>query len=77
MGGMGPLAVGALADFVFPTPTGIGYAMAVSFGAALLIAWIVGPISVRWTSRMDDMRIAAAAERVSDEPRKPVRLQLG
>lgn len=53
MGGMGPLAVGALADWVFPTPTGIAYAMAVSYGVALLVAWIVGPIAVRWTLRVD------------------------
>ncbi|ABQ68336.1 major facilitator superfamily MFS_1 [Rhizorhabdus wittichii RW1] len=59
MGGMGPLAVGALTDLAFHSPKGIAYAMALSYGAALLVAWIVGPISVRWTSRVDDARIAA------------------
>lgn len=73
MGGMGPLAVGALADFVFPTPTGISYAMAVSFGAALLVAWIVGPISVRWAARMDDMRIAASADHGLQDKSAPFR----
>src|SRR5690606_16295161 len=59
MGGMGPLAVGALTDLAFHSPKGIAYALAFSYGAALLVAWIVGPISVRWTSRVDDARIAA------------------
>lgn len=57
MGGMGPLAIGALTDFVFPSSQGIAYAMAVSFAAALLVAWIVGPIAVRWTARVDDERM--------------------
>lgn len=63
MGGMGPLAIGALTDLVFHSPKGIAYAMALSYAAALLVAWIVGPISVRWTAQVDEERIAAEAKR--------------
>lgn len=56
MGGMGPLAVGVLTDRIFRTPQGIAYSMVVSYSAALLVAWIVGPIAVRWATRIDDER---------------------
>src|SRR5690606_15941911 len=58
MGGMGPFAVGALTDLEFNSSGGIAYALALSYGAALLVAWIVGPIAVRWTARIDNQRIA-------------------
>lgn len=54
MGGMGPLAVGALTDWTFNSPQAIGYALAISYAAALAVAWIIGPIAVRWTARVDD-----------------------
>jgi len=56
VGGVGPLAVGAVTDLMFGTPESIGYAMAISFGAALLVAWVVGPIAVRWSARIDAAR---------------------
>ncbi|ABQ68370.1 major facilitator superfamily MFS_1 [Rhizorhabdus wittichii RW1] len=53
LGGLGPLAVGAVNDFVFGTPDRIGQSLAVCLAGAMLVGLALLPRVIRLANRID------------------------
>ena len=54
IGGLGPMAVGAINDFILRTPDRIGLSLAIIFALSGSIGVLTGRISVRLAVAMDD-----------------------
>jgi predicted MFS family arabinose efflux permease len=60
IGGLGPMAVGAINDFVLGTPDRIDLSLAVTFASACMVGISIGPLALRLAIDFDKRRILAA-----------------
>ena len=56
VGGLGPMIVGAITDFIFRTPDRISYALTITFSGAFLIMLVTGPHAAAIAARIDQER---------------------